>query len=439
MGDVLIDLGELSRERQRTRPVARRRRPASYRAALAGLGIVLVALLTGGAHRGPPVPPTVIDARLGDQMFVGDGRLFVVSPGSALPGSAVRNKIISGYALPSGELISRTTVAVSGAIFDVTAAGPVVLVSYQVDTAGVEATVALTEGTDRALWRRSSRMLSVSERNGLVLLHENSPQFGSLNWSGVDLYTGAQRWSLQQPVRGFTTGADFVDGFPRFLVTATDAGDLEVRDAITGAVTATAKAPVRPQQAGADVPVWPTDDLVLVGAPRGTTAYELPTLVERWHSDAELAGRWVQSSCAAAICSLSWRGGLRVLDPATGRERWFSDRWNFADQIGPYLLASDNVVTGSAATVSVVDPVTGRVRGTFGAWHTIGKARPNGTVIGLRQDLSRDTVWYAQLDPATLAVHLLGRAEHVSGDCQTTDDVLVCRRIDARVGVWRLK
>jgi outer membrane protein assembly factor BamB len=436
VGGVLIDLGDLSPGRQRVRPAGRRRRPARYRAVLAGLAVVLVGLLTGAAHRGPPAPPTVIDARLGDQMFVGEDELFVVSGGLEPLTSAVRKKVVSAYRLPSGELLSRTTVAVSGAIFDVVAAGTILLISYQVDTIGAEATVALAEGTDRALWRQPSRMLAVSEPDGLVLLRENSPQFGDLTWSGVDLRTGAVRWSLQ-PVRGYTR--DFVDGFPRLVVTATDAGDLEVRDAATGAVTATAKAPVRPRQAGADVPVWPTDDLVLVGAPVGTTAYALPTLAERWHSDVDLAGRWVQSTCTSVICSLSWRGGLRVLDPATGRELWSSDRWNFADQVGPYLLASDNGVTGSVPTVSVVDPLTGRIRGTFGSWHTVGEGRADGTLIGLREDLARDTIWYARLDPATLAVRLLGRAARVSGDCHATADVLVCRRIDASVGVWQLK
>jgi hypothetical protein len=35
-------------------------------------------------------------------------------------------------------------------------------------------------------------------------------------------------------------------------------------------------------------------------------------------------------------------------------------------------------------------------------------------------------------------VRLLGRAERVFGDCQTAPDVLVCRRQNGFVGIWRL-
>ena len=437
MGGVLIDLGEVSPERVPPRPG--RPRPMPYRAVLGGLTVLLAALLTGAMHRGPPPAPVVIGARLGDMMFVGEDGVFVVNAGPELLGSEVHNKVISRYALPSGELVSRTTVTVSGAVFSVVAVGRILLVSYQVDTVGAEATVALTEGTDRALWRQPSRMLSASAPDGLVLLRENSPEAGEVTWAGVDLASGAVRWSLRQPVRGFTTAAVFTDGFPRLLVSATTTGDLEVRDVITGRVTATARAPVRSQQAGADVPVWPTADLVLVGAPQGTTAYALPNLAERWHSPADLTGRWVQDACTTSICALSWQGGLVALDPATGRQRWSDPRWSYAEQIGPYLLATRNAATADQQAVSVLDPITGRVQGSFGAWHAVGRAGPDGSVIGLREELADDTVWYAGLDPATRTVRLLGRADRVSGDCQTTRQVLICRRIDASVGIWPLK
>jgi hypothetical protein len=281
-------------------------------------------------------------------------------------------------------------------------------------------------------------VLAVSPPDGLVVLRENSPQAGSLDWYGVDLVTGAVRWSLRQPARGFTTPADVVDGFPRRLVSATDTGDLEIRDTVTGAVTATATVPVRSQQPGADVPVWPTGDLVLVGAPGGTTAYALPDLTERWRSPADLAGRWVQDGCAA-ICSLNWQGGLRMLDRATGRELWTDERWNYVEQIGRYLVASENTGPQRSPGVAVLDPGSGRVLGDFGTWRPIGDRRPDGTVYGLREDGADDTVWYARLDPESLAVRVLGRADRISGDCRATADVLVCRRIDASVGIWQLK
>src|SRR4029450_12869817 len=79
--------------------------------------------------------------------------------------------------------------------------------------------------------------------DGLVLLHENTPGFGNPAWSGIDLATGAVRWSLIQPPRGFITDAGASDGFPTYLVTATHTGSIEVRDARTGSVLAARKVP----------------------------------------------------------------------------------------------------------------------------------------------------------------------------------------------------
>lgn len=437
----MIDLGELPGRglpHARTTP-PEPRRPAPHRAALGALALVLITLLAGAAHRGPPAPPVAIAARLGDTMFVVDDQVFLVS---AVPGpvaTPVQNKIVSTYALPGGELLSRTEVAVSGPVLNVVAVDNTILVSYQMDTSGAETTVALTAGTDRALWRHPSRLLATSGPDGLVLLRENMPQDGSLSWFGVDLTTGDVRWSLRQPFRGFTTEAGTVGAFPKYLVTATYAGDLEVRDARTGVVLARARVPLPVGQAGNDLPVWTADNLVLVGGVDGTTAYGLPDLAERWHSTTELTGRWVQPDCAGEICSLSWRGGLRVIDPASGVPLWSSDLWSYADQVGPYLLASDNVGREPDRTVSVVEPATGRVRGDFGPWHPAGEERADGTVIGLRERPVDDIVWYAVLDPEAVTVQVLGVADRVSGDCAATVSALVCRRIDASVGIWRLK
>jgi hypothetical protein len=78
------------------------------------------------------------------------------------------------------------------------------------------------------------------------------------------------------------------------------------------------------------------------------------------------------------------------------------------------------------------------VHGDFGEWRSAGSARADGTVVGLRQRIGDDVVFYALLDPATLTVRVLGMATEVSGDCQATTDVLVCRRIDAGVAIWPL-
>jgi hypothetical protein len=441
VSEALIDLGELPNAgRPKVRAVVVTRPPRPYRTVLALLAIALVATLTGAAHTSPPAPPRIIAARLGDATFITGDRLFVVGSGPAQAAGGIQNKIISTYALPAGNLLSLTTVTVTGTIFDVAAAGRLVLVSYQVDAVGAESTVALLAGTDRAIWRRPARMLGLSRADGLVLLRENSPQFGPLHWYGIDLASGNLRWSLEQPARGYLTEADDDgSGFPRDLVAVAPDGTLTVRNAVTGAVTATTTIPVPADWAQRGIALWPDDNLVLVGDHTGATAYALSDLTERWRSPIDLYSSYVGPGCGDAMCLFSPRGGgITVLDRATGHARWSSNRWSYGDRIGPYLLAGSGDGTARNEHLDVVDIATGHLNGDFGPWQTTGAVLPGGSVVGLRGEPVDDLVWYGTLDPATLGVRILGAADKVSGDCQVTADVLVCRRTDASVGIWRL-
>jgi hypothetical protein len=435
VGDVLIDLGEQhGRLPDVAAPGARRHR---FRAALAALSAALLISLSGAAALPAPAAPVIVPARLGDTMFVEQNRLYLVGAGPELNDPAVNNRIVSMYALPTGRLLSRTTVAVTGAVFQATSAGDTVLVSYQVDTVGAEATVALAAGTDRALWRAPARLLSVSSREGLVLLRENRPNLGEMHWFGVDLATGRPRWTFEQPVQGYTTEAGYDDaGFPHRLITATTAGHIEVRDTATGALVTAADVPAPAGWSRRGVSVWPVGDLMLVGGAGGTTAYALADLGRRWSNDVGLSGRWVQD--CAAICVFGYRGGVQVLDPVTGRVRWAADRWTAAERAGGYLLVNGNKGLEGSYPLAVVEPETGALHGDFGEWRTAGTVRADGTVVGLRQRIGDDVVFYALLNPGTLAARLLGEATYVSGDCQPTTDVLVCRRLDASVAIWPL-
>ena len=437
VGDVLIDLGELH-GRVPSDPTPSRARPHRFRTALGVLSVALLAGLGGAAAGAAPIGPVAVPARLGDTMFVEENRLYVVGAGPEQQGSAGQNKIISMYALPGGGLLSRTTVAVTGAVFGVTSVAETVLVTYQVDTVGREATVALRSGTDQALWRAPARLLTVSAPDGLVLLRENSPQFGDLHWYGVDLHTGRTRWSFEQPPQGYTTVADFTDDFPHRLITATTAGHIEVRDTASGTLVSEGDVTAPPGWSRRGITVWPSGDLVLVGGLGGITAYTLAGLTRRWHSTVELSGRWVQD-CVDAICVFGYRGGVQALDPGTGRVLWAADRWTTAAEAGPYLLVNGNQGLEGQYPLAVVEPVSGVVRGDFGAWRAAGPPRADGTVVGLRQRIGDDVVFYALLDPARLSVRVLGTATAVSGDCQATTEVLVCRRIDAGVAIWPLK
>ena len=440
MSDVLIDLGVLPQDGARAaRSAPPGRSPRTNRSVLTVLTVVLIATLTGAAHRGPPEPPKIVAARLGDTLFVGSDRFYLVSAGPAPVGSALPSKIVSTYGLPGGNLLARTPVALPGAIFDVTSVSRTILVSYQADPAGAEATVALAAGTRTALWRRPGRLLGRSASDGLVLLRESNPHLGNLRWRGIDLASGAVRWQVEQPVWGYIVETGYVGRFPGQLVTVDIAGRLDVRDSATGAITASATIPVPPDWARRGIALWPDGDLILVGDHASTTAYALPDLAERWRSPVDLYSSYIGPTCGDAVCFFSPRDdGMRVLDRATGRDRWASNRWSYADRVGPYLLAGMDGVAGTKQKLSVLDTRTGEVRGDFGRWQRIGEPQADGTVVGLREQPGTDVVRYARLNPADLSVRVLGVADHVSGDCQTTLDVLICRRTDASVGIWPL-
>jgi hypothetical protein len=428
----VIDLGDVRDQPRATAGVVARP-PVPIRTVMAVLAVLLLSMLAGAAHLRPPTPPKIIPARLGDAMFVTGDRLFLVGAG---PSPQI--KIISAYALPAGALLTRTTVTVTGAIFDVTAVGRTVLVSYQVDSVGAESTVALEAGTDHAIWRRPARMNGVSAAGDLVLLRENSPQFGPLHWYGVDLTTGALRWSLEQPVRGYLTEVTDDAGFPGRLVSVDADGTLLVRDAGTGAITARSTIPVPADWARRGIALWPDGDLILVGDHTGATAYGLGDLAARWHTTVDLYSSYPGPGCGDAICLFGPRGaGVTVLDRGTGHIRWTSDRWSYGQRSGPDLVT----VGGSQLSdqhLGVVDIATGRPRGDFGPWRPAGPLLPDGTIVGLHDQPVDNIVWYALLDPSRLGVRMVGSAAQVSGDCSFTAGVLVCRRTDASVGIWRL-
>jgi hypothetical protein len=128
---------------------------------------------------------------------------------------------------------------------------------------------------------------------------------------------------------------------------------------------------------------------------------------------------------------------MTALDPATGRERWRSDQWNYAEPLGRFLLSTTGEQDSGAARLWVIDPATGLPLGNFGRWQGLGPA-PGGQVYG-KLDAGRYRMFYGRLDPVRRTATILGRGEAVNGNCQTSADALVCRLADASVGIWRLR
>jgi hypothetical protein len=440
--DVMIDLGVLPAA---TTPAqgAARRRPRSTRPTLLAFAVLAVLLLAGPVHLAAPPGPTVIPARLGDALYYVRDRLYVVSnAGGPVAGLAGRRqeKVISTYVLPAAKLLSRVQVSVTGAITRVEAVADVVLVSQQVDTVGAETTVAFATDTGRPRWQRASRLVATAPSGRLALLVDNGAATGPgpINWFGVDAATGATRWSQAEPVNGTTEAVWGPGEFPSRLVTATTAGRVEVYDPQSGRVTATATVPAPAEWRRRGLNIWLVGDLVLLGGRGGITAYGLNDLRARWHSPVDLTEVFVLPVCGEAICLFGRFGGVQMIDPATGRQRWGDAQWAAVQQVGAFLLANGDESPPGPAKQAVLDPATGRRVGALGPWQPVGDPSPAGTIVGLREQLSDRRVWFAELDPGRLSVRVLGSAEPVSGECNALLGVLVCRRIDASIGIWQL-
>ncbi|GAA2621686.1 outer membrane protein assembly factor BamB family protein [Paractinoplanes durhamensis] len=411
----MIDLG-LVRE---VPPVER---PIPYRAVLGALSLVLLALLSGAAHRSPARPPAIVPARLGDTVYLDGDRLFVVASGSAQAGETVQSWAVDGYRLPDARPLGRTMVTFVGEVTGVNHVGDVLVVTYRSNTDGIQGVVAQTVGGRTPLWRRAARMVAAPSAD-TVLLADATGEYA------VDLRSGALRWRVSSPAGTVVVSSS------SWIVRIADAGRIEVWDAHTGRLLRSVAGP--PLAGRSDDLVQTAGDLILVNTGDGYDGYRLPGLERRWHTTADLSHSWMEIDCGTVICSFREPGGTTAVDPATGRQVWRNDRWSYAEPLGRYLLASAAVDgRGGVSVLWVIDPATGEPLGNFGDWHALGPAG-DGLLYGFTDAGYR--IYYGLLDPATRRIDYLGTADRVSGDCQTSGVLLVCRLVDASYAVWPLR
>ena len=80
--------------------------------------------------------------------------------------------------------------------------------------------------------------------------------------------------------------------------------------------------------------------------------------------------------CGDLLCLFGRFGGLHVLDPATGRQRWAADEWRSAQRVGRYLIANRSDIPDQPDPLYVLDVATGALHGRLGSWETIGAPLP---------------------------------------------------------------
>jgi outer membrane protein assembly factor BamB len=434
--DAVIDLGEVPAG-ETPLPSA----PVPYRLIAGLLTMVLLALLGGAGPPPPPLPaPVVLPLTLADAISVVGDRLFVIGPGEPI-GRVVRTHTIRSYDLPGTNLLGIYTVTVNGDIMTVADRGDGMLVvgfsDYETGTPG---TVAVRPGDAQPVWERPAMMFGYSPDRRLLLINEEvAPRTDRARpaWRALDPRTGAVLWSVEQPENGQVTAQTGIFGwrYPTLFHTLHGDGRLETRDGLTGAVTATGRypAPVRP-----DTTFWSAGPVLMVGQVTGeTVGYDRRTLTELWRrDDPVLPDAGYPLDCGPVICLAVPEDALIGIDPVAGREVWRAPVYDSTEVIGDRLLVSHVGQTDPA--LDVLDQATGRIVLRTGSWTSGGPGPEPGTVWVHRLRLSDNTVRYGLLDMATGGVRIRGAADRIAGDCQIARGVLLCRRLDSSVALWRL-
>ncbi|MFC0531099.1 outer membrane protein assembly factor BamB family protein [Phytohabitans kaempferiae] len=432
----VIDLGEMRHGPEAVVPEPVR---TSFRWrftwALAGLAALVVTL-------GPAMPEPVgltestIPARLGDTAFaVGDRFYVVTSDRTELAGP----RTITAYGLPDATRLWEAPLPLVGALRGVGATAGQMLISTQPELLEQVESLSIKEDTGQIMWRRRALFEGVTPVRGHVLLWTSpdgtpTASTGREVLEAVDPVTGAVRWSYRVPT-GAWLSYRYVSQAPTHVVTLLPSGRVEVRDAEDGQVlTAADLLPARPPEVPASYVQFAGDLLLVRGGPT-VTAYGLERLDRRWTATIDLATEYVAPTCGETLCVVSHIGGVRVVDPATGRVLWSDPARTFVRRAGDLLVAEVRGRDG-LTDLSVLDPRTGQQLNELGQWALIAPPG-DGDLLAMRTDLATSRAWLARIDPATGAVHFFGVVRSVAGDCEVRAGAVLCRRLNATIGVWR--
>jgi hypothetical protein len=426
MSIAVIDLDRLPAD---DGPPPRRRFVRPVRPVLGALCVVLLALLGGATILPSPTRPVTIPARLTDTTFVQGDELYLT--GQAARGAAQRLDI---YHLPDGKRLAAFTVPVTSSVELVTKIGDVYLVGYRDVDDSSSGLVAINATTGGVLWKSRYALWGLAPAAGFVLLTSSFYQPGSTTYA-VDVHTGVQRWSI--PAGNFLAVDVAADGGPRWLVQSDGAGQVTVYDGSTGAVVATATLPDIPAFNAAGVSEG-THELVISTNNGRVSAYALPGLTPRWKTAVKVPSSWGALDCGTLFCFGHQQQGTTAVDPATGRLVWASDRWTYADQAGGNLVMTSREATLESAELTVLDSATGKVRGELGEWHYLTTADPNGTRYVQHDTGKTNEIVFGEVDWQGLTVRVAGVGEQISGNCQSSGDIVVCRLVDSSVAVYRL-
>jgi hypothetical protein len=444
-GTVIIDLGEVPRRRSAAPPDEEERAWSPRHRWLLG-GIVSIVLIGLGAT--VPVAPPLVAARLDtegrDYVLYGTDHYYAFGLGDG-PGG----RTVTAYGLPGGETAWRVPLLRSReGWLTVPAAGPPTLISDETEIGADDIApvrdAAVVAASGRVLYRTGAQLIGITPSGTVLMWTSRGGEFGvaagGRHLVGRDLDTGRVHWTYDAPP-GAWLWWDPNDGGLAAVAVLLPSGRLELRDLEGGGLVAAADVlrPRNPAEPSGAVQL--AGDLVLVEDWRDgrvwVTAYGRQRLDRRWTTPMDLASEYVEP-CGDLLCVGGLNGGIRVLEAATGRTAWASDRWSFLEPVGDHLLAGPAGARPGGAGLMVLDRRTGRVRADLGRWTPVWPVPPDGQPIAIRHDLRNSRSWVGRIDVVRGKVYVVGAVTGVTDDCRAGREYVTCRRPDGRTGVWQL-
>jgi hypothetical protein len=387
---ALIDLDTVPRVAPARRPLA----PLL-------LSLVLVLLLGAAVPAPRQARAVIIPATFRDDVFVDGDRLFVVDPFTNQD-----DQLLRIFSLPAGRPLGQMKIGYPGSISGVRRVGNVLLIT----ASGPRVTVAVDAASGRQLWETGANVVSVSGHT--VLMSDDLAIFA------MDL-AGHVLWRVDWPTLG-----------PRFLVSAA-LDSMTSYDGRTGSVLASASLHL-----SGIIYTYISSDRFIIGDSSGLSAYLLPSLTLQWHAATSPREDRLQPDCVRVLCSYLGQQGVVVRDPATGHTLWTDSRWATVAPLGPALVGAADHGTLDAVRLTLLDPLTGAVRGDFGGWRAV--IGPDGSLrYALHPATSPDDYWFGELDPAHGTVRILGEAPQISGHTDVSAGALIYHRKDGTIAVWR--
>ena len=353
--------------------------------------LVAVCALLGGAAPVARLTPQIGPAVPARATVFGAGPLLlIVDPGTNPP-------TLSAYdsAAPHGPAQWQVTVP-PAAGWSAEVAGDLLLLVERDQARGARVTTARSARTGQPLWRRPERVYAAGDAAVAVSEVRSASEPGQRvegTVHGVDLITGATRWSIPVPS---TAVLRVLPGTPGRLLLVQDDGVARLLDARDGTEHGRGRLP--PADYGPDNPQVADGHLVLrhpSGGAVALTGYDLPGLTPRWQVPVQ-PGELTLRSCQGLICGQDEHGRWAI-DAGTGERVWTwsaGARWHSV--AGPRLATEPLVLLGMAADgkralVATVGRDGHRVSAVLPAGLT--DCRRVGTGLICRDGTARVTLW----------------------------------------------